>query len=607
MHHVALDRPGADDRHLDDEVVEGARPHPRQEVHLARGSPPGRPRGCRRGRACRRPPGPRPAASRGCSGWPVWAASRSKRLADAGEHAEGEDVDLEDAEGVDVVLVPADDGAVLHRRVLDRHELVEPALGDDEAADVLGEVAGEADDLLDELDGQGEPAVGRVEAELATRSAGRLPPPQPQICEESAATVSRREAHRGADLADRPLAAVVDDGGAEAGAVAAVAVVDVLDHLLAALVLEVDVDVGRLVAGLGDEALEDHGADLGRDRGDAERVADDRVRRRAAALAEDVLAAGVVDDVADGEEVGGVVSRPIRASSCAACARDLLRHAVGIAPPQPLARSAVRAAPAGPRPPRSPSDTRSAARRARSCSLRRSRPPRCTAASWPAKSRSISASGRRRRSALGSAARPMVSMRRPSRMQVSTSTSRRRLRVVHDRLGRGDERQAERRGQPRRPGRCGAVLPVVARARRRDARGGARGRRRGHAAARRAGRAPGRQMQEQVRGRPRPVEVGEVGAGRSPFPVAARAEGQQPAEPAPAGAVAGRAVTSSPSARQSRAAGSRRGTVAPSRASSRSAWWARTRPATELRSAMAKAAGRARSPGRRTPAGGCRR
>jgi hypothetical protein len=39
--------------------------------------------------------------------------------------------------------------------------------------------------------------------------------------------------------------------------------VDVLDHLLAALVLEVDVDVGGLVAGLGDEALEDHRADLG--------------------------------------------------------------------------------------------------------------------------------------------------------------------------------------------------------------------------------------------------------------------------------------------------------------------------------------------------------
>jgi hypothetical protein len=36
--HVALDRPGADDRDLDHEVVEGARPHPGQEVHLGAAS-----------------------------------------------------------------------------------------------------------------------------------------------------------------------------------------------------------------------------------------------------------------------------------------------------------------------------------------------------------------------------------------------------------------------------------------------------------------------------------------------------------------------------------------------------------------------------------------
>ena len=101
-----------------------------------------------------------------------------------------------------------------------------------------------------------------------SRSRGMLPAPQPQIWLESAATVSRREAHGRAHLADRPLAAVVDHGGADAGALAAVAAVDVLDHLLAPLVLEVDVDVGRLVAGVGDEALEDHGADLGRHLGD---------------------------------------------------------------------------------------------------------------------------------------------------------------------------------------------------------------------------------------------------------------------------------------------------------------------------------------------------
>ena len=34
MHHIALDRPGADDRDLDHQIVKGAGPHPRQEIHL---------------------------------------------------------------------------------------------------------------------------------------------------------------------------------------------------------------------------------------------------------------------------------------------------------------------------------------------------------------------------------------------------------------------------------------------------------------------------------------------------------------------------------------------------------------------------------------------
>ena len=57
----------------------------------------------------------------------------------------------------------------------------------------------------------------------------------------------------------------------------AVAFIDMLDHLLAPLMLEIHVDIGGLAAGLGNEALEDHGAGLRRDRGDAEAIADDGI------------------------------------------------------------------------------------------------------------------------------------------------------------------------------------------------------------------------------------------------------------------------------------------------------------------------------------------
>ena len=52
-------------------------------------------------------------------------STQIERLLQAAQHAEAEHVDLEDAEGFEVVLVPFDDGAVLHRRVLDRHDVVQ--------------------------------------------------------------------------------------------------------------------------------------------------------------------------------------------------------------------------------------------------------------------------------------------------------------------------------------------------------------------------------------------------------------------------------------------------------------------------------------------------
>jgi hypothetical protein len=56
------------------------------------------------------------------------------------------------------------------------------------------------------------------------------------------------EAQRPAHVAQGAARAVADDGGGQRGPVAAVLGVDVLDDLLAPVVLEIDVDVGWLVA-----------------------------------------------------------------------------------------------------------------------------------------------------------------------------------------------------------------------------------------------------------------------------------------------------------------------------------------------------------------------
>ena len=111
------------------------------------------------------------------------------------------------------------------------------------------------------------------------------------------------EAENLAYLADCRFRAVGDDGCRKAGFLPPVFPVDVLDDLLAALVLEVDIDVGRLVALLGDEALEQK-IDLARiDLGDAKTVTDGGIGRRSSPLTENFLAAGKADDVVNRQEI----------------------------------------------------------------------------------------------------------------------------------------------------------------------------------------------------------------------------------------------------------------------------------------------------------------
>ena len=125
MHHAALDGTGPHDRHLDDEVVVGAWLQPRQHRHL-------RPafdleHADRIGLAQHVVDGGIVRLHADGALLAVVLLDQVEALAQAGQHAEPQHVDLVDPERVEVVLVPFDDGAVFHGRVLDRHQLVEPA------------------------------------------------------------------------------------------------------------------------------------------------------------------------------------------------------------------------------------------------------------------------------------------------------------------------------------------------------------------------------------------------------------------------------------------------------------------------------------------------
>ena len=286
VHHVALDRAGPDDRHLDHQIVKIARAQARQHGHLGAAldlEDADRIRFAQHvvdRRVLGRHGGEVDRAA-------VMGGQQVERLADAGQHAEAQHVDLQDPQRIQVILVPFDGGAVLHGGVGDGHDLRQRPARDHEAAHMLGQMAREAGQLARQLDRHAQARLGRVEADFADMFlVDAVGAPAPYRAGQRRDRVGRQR-QRLADLADRHARAIVDHGRGEAGALAAVLAVDVLDHLLAALMLEIDVDVGRFAALGRDEALEQqiHAARI--DGGDAEAVAHRRVRRRAAPLAED--------------------------------------------------------------------------------------------------------------------------------------------------------------------------------------------------------------------------------------------------------------------------------------------------------------------------------
>ena len=88
------------------------------------------------------------------------------------QHAQGQAVDLQQAQGLEVVLVPLDDGPVLHGGVLDRHELVQGLLGETlaEATQVQYTITGSWDEpVFEAVDVERvEPQVLKLQSDLLT-------------------------------------------------------------------------------------------------------------------------------------------------------------------------------------------------------------------------------------------------------------------------------------------------------------------------------------------------------------------------------------------------------------------------------------------------------
>jgi hypothetical protein len=149
VHRLALDRPRADERDLDRQVVEVLGHGAEQALHLRAAldlEVADRVRALDVAvdvRVIELDPGEVDRLALGLG-------DLDDAVLDRGEHAEAEQVDLQEARVRAGVFVPLADLAPLHRRRLHRDELDERTAGDDHPARVLGDVPGQAGDLARE-------------------------------------------------------------------------------------------------------------------------------------------------------------------------------------------------------------------------------------------------------------------------------------------------------------------------------------------------------------------------------------------------------------------------------------------------------------------------
>jgi hypothetical protein len=86
---------------------------------------------------------------------------------DRREHAERQDVDLQQPERVEIVLVPLDHGTLRHGGIFYRHQAGQRAARDDEAADMLRQVAGKTAQGVGQCQPFGDARRRRIEADGA--------------------------------------------------------------------------------------------------------------------------------------------------------------------------------------------------------------------------------------------------------------------------------------------------------------------------------------------------------------------------------------------------------------------------------------------------------
>ena len=232
-----------------------------------------------------------------------------------GLHADAEDVELEQAELLDVVLVELAHGKS-HPARLDRGAIEQCGVGEQHPARVQSDVARQAVECLDEAEESVELATRGEPTEARRTQLGQLLERLPRIAGSDVGEglgeridLPRWHPERGTDVAHRVAYAIGVAHRDTGTALAAEALEDEGVDLGAPCGLDIDVDVGQSTAQRREEAFHHQTVRERVDAGDAEQVVDQAARTRATRGDTHPSVADQVDDLTDGEEVAGEAQR----------------------------------------------------------------------------------------------------------------------------------------------------------------------------------------------------------------------------------------------------------------------------------------------------------
>ena len=226
--------------------------------------------------------------------------------------AQAQEVELHEAGGLDIVLVKLGDrAALLARLTIQGAEVGQFARGDQHAAGVHADVAGQPFERTREIDQRADlllPVVARTKQGLVLERALQRPGVGWVVRDQFRETVAEHVRHveHATGVAHHRLGAQRAKRGDLAHGATAIFRLDVLDHPLAVILTEVDVEVGHRHALRIQEALEQQVVADRIEIGDAQGVGDQRPRTRTPPGA-DRHAVGLapVDEILNDQEVAG--------------------------------------------------------------------------------------------------------------------------------------------------------------------------------------------------------------------------------------------------------------------------------------------------------------